>query len=130
MTTTQHKTMNLDAAEDMAQQYGMGDFGEARFMRKDLGAEGIGMASYKMNPGRRVGFGHRHATCEEMYVVLAGSGRFKLDDEIVEVGVRDVVYCPPATMREWESGPDGLELLAVGHHAEGDGDMTQGWWTD
>jgi mannose-6-phosphate isomerase-like protein (cupin superfamily) len=128
--TTQHKTMKLDDAEDMAPKYGMGDMGQARFLRTGLGAERIGMANYRMNPGARIGFGHRHAECEEMYVVLAGSGRFKLDDEIIDVAVRDVVYCPPSVMRAWEAGPDGLELLAVGQHAEGDGAIEQGWWTD
>jgi mannose-6-phosphate isomerase-like protein (cupin superfamily) len=128
--TTQHATMNLDAAEDLAPKYGMGDMGEARFLRTDLGAEGIGLSNYKMNPDRRVGFGHRHAETEEIYVVLAGSGRFKIDEEIVDVAIRDVVYCPPNAMREWQAGPDGLELLAFGHHVEGDTAMQQGWWTD
>jgi quercetin dioxygenase-like cupin family protein len=128
--STQHKTMNLDDAEDMAPKYGMGDMGQSRFLRRGLGADGIGLANYKMNPGRRIGFGHRHGECEEMYVVLAGSGRFKLDDEIVEVAARDVVYCPPSVMREWEAGPDGLELLAFGDHVEDDGEITRGWWTD
>jgi len=77
----------------------------------------------------------KHATTNlddvaEIYVVLAGSGRFKLDDEIIEVGPKDVVFCPPSVMREWESGPDGMELLAFGGHAENDGDMTKDWWTD
>ena len=72
--STQHKTMKLDDAEDMAPKYGMGDIGSARFLRKDLGAEGIGMANYRLNPGQRIGFGHRHADCEEIYVVLAGVG--------------------------------------------------------
>lgn len=130
MSSTQHTKINLDDVEDMAPKYGMGDMGQARFARKDLGAEGIGLANYKMNPGRRIGFGHRHAECEEMYVVIAGSGRFKLDDEIIDVAVREIVYCPPSVMREWEAGPDGLELLAFGDHVEGDGDMQQGWWTD
>jgi quercetin dioxygenase-like cupin family protein len=130
MTTTQHKTMNLDAAEDMAPGYGMGEICQARFVRKDLGAEGIGMSNYKMNPGRRIGFGHTHAESEEIYVVLAGSGRFKIGDDIVDVAVKDVVYCPPSAMREWEAGPDGLELLAFGDHVDGDAEMKQGWWTD
>ena len=128
--TTEPKTMNIDDAEDMAPQYGMGDRLQSRFLRKGLGADGVGMANYKMNPGSRIGFGHRHGEVEEMYVVLAGSGRFKLDDEIVDIAVRDVVYCPPAVMREWEAGPDGLELIAFGQHAEGDGETVQGWWTD
>ena len=128
--TTQHATMSLDAAEDLAPKYGMGDMGEARFYRKDLGAQGIGLSNYKMNPDQRIGFGHRHADAEEIYVVLAGSGRFKIEDEIIDVGVRDVVYCGPDTMREWEAGPDGLELLAFGNHVEGDTTMEQGWWSD
>ncbi len=128
--TTQHTTMSLDDAEDIAPKYGMSDTGEARFLRKDLGAEGIGMANYRLKPGARLGFGHRHGEVEEVYVVLGGSGRFKLDDEIVDVTARDVVYCPPGVMRCWEAGPDGLELLACGHHVEGDGEVVQGWWSD
>jgi quercetin dioxygenase-like cupin family protein len=128
--TTNHATINLDDVKDMAPDYGMGDLCEARFVRKDLGAEGLGMANYKMKPGQRVGFGHSHAETEEIYVVISGSGRFKIEDELVEVGERDVVYCGKDTMREWEGGPDGMELLAFGHHVEGDATMEQGWWTD
>lgn len=129
--TTQHAVTNLDSAENMAPKYGMGDICEARAVRKDLGAEGVGLSEYRMKPGRRIGFGHRHGESEEMYVVLAGSGRFKLEDEIVDVAAKDVVYCPPAVMREWESGPEGLHLLAFGTHVEGESsDMEHGWWTD
>jgi quercetin dioxygenase-like cupin family protein len=128
--STQHATTNLDAAKDMAPDYGMSDMGQARFVRKDLGAERIGLSEYRMNPGRRVGFGHRHGQSEEMYVVISGSGRFKVEDEVFDVGVKDVVYCPPTAMREWEAGPDGLELLAFGGHAENDSEMKPGWWAD
>ena len=128
--TTQHKSMNLDDAEDIAPKHGMSEMGEARFLRKDLGAEGIGMANYRLNAGQRIGFGHRHAEVEEIYVVLAGSGRFKIEDELVDVAVKDVVYCPPAAMRGWQAGPDGLELLAFGQHLDGDGEVVQGWWKD
>jgi quercetin dioxygenase-like cupin family protein len=108
----------------------MGDMGEARFVRDDLGAERIGLSHYRMNPGRRVGFGHRHGESEEVYVVLSGSGRFKVEDDVFPVTTKDVVYVPPASMREWEAGPDGLELLAFGGHAESDTEMQPGWWTD
>ncbi len=128
--STQHKTMNLDDAEDMAPKYGMSDVGQARFLRKDLGAEGIGLANYRLNAGQRIPFGHKHSECEEVYVVLAGSGRFKIEEELVEVAARDVVYCPPSTMRAWEAGPDGMEMIAFGAHVEGDGEIEQGWWTD
>jgi uncharacterized cupin superfamily protein len=130
MTITNHATINLDKAKDLAPEFGMSEMGEARFVRDALGSERIGLSQYRMNPGRRVGFGHRHAESEEVYVVLAGSGRFKVEDEIFDVAVKDVVYCPPAAMREWEAGEDGLELLAFGGHADNDAEMQPGWWTD
>jgi mannose-6-phosphate isomerase-like protein (cupin superfamily) len=130
MNKTRHATANLDSAKDFAPEFGMGAMGEARFLRDDLGAEHIGMSQYRMNPGRRVGFGHRHAESEEMYVVLAGSGRFKVEDEIFDVGVKDVVYCSPSAMREWEAGPDGMELLAFGAHVQGDSEMDAEWWKE
>ena len=123
-----HKVMGIDDAEDLAPGFGMGEMGQARFLWDSLGAERIGMANYRMNPGTRIGFGHRHGTSEEMYVILAGSGRFKVEDDIFPVGSRDVVYCPPSAMREWEAGPDGLEILAFGAHAENDAEMERGWW--
>jgi mannose-6-phosphate isomerase-like protein (cupin superfamily) len=130
MTTTQHATTNLDDVKDLAPDFGMSAICESRFARQALGAETIGLANYRMNPGQRLGFGHSHGKVEEIYVVLAGSGRFKLDDEIIDVGPKDVVFCPPSTMREWESGPDGMELLAFGGHAEEEATMEKDWWTD
>jgi quercetin dioxygenase-like cupin family protein len=122
--------VNIAEVKDLAPEYGMGDMGEARFARRQLGAENIGMSYYRMNGGRRVGFGHLHREVEETYVVLSGAGRFRIDDEIVEVGARDIVFVGPNVMREWEAGPDGMEMLAFGGHAEGDTEMAQGWWTD
>jgi len=128
--TRPHAKLNLNTAKDFAPEYGMGDMGEARFVRDALGAEHIGLSQYRINPGHRIGFGHRHRKSEEVYVVLAGSGRFRVEDDIFEVSPRDVVYCPPEAMRGWEAGPDGLEMLAFGGHAENDAEMQPGWWTD
>lgn len=127
-----YKQVNLDDVKDQAPDFGLGEMGTARFARTAVGAECIGLAHYEMKPGKRPGFGHQHGTMEEMYVVVSGSGRFKLDDETIDVGPKDVIYCAPETMREWEAGPDGLELLAFGSHAEGEGEsnMQPGWWTD
>jgi quercetin dioxygenase-like cupin family protein len=123
--------VNLADVKDLAPDFGMAEMGEARFARSALGAQRIGLAQYRMNPGRRVGFGHHHDQSEEMYVVLRGSGRFRVDDELFDVTALDVVYCSPDAMREWEAGPDGIELLAFGAHADGgDAKMQPGWWTD
>ncbi len=128
---TTHRKLSLDDVKDLAPQFGMQTMGEARFAREALGAERIGLADYRMNPGQRVGFGHRHTESEEMYLVLSGSGRFRVDDEVLEVGPRDVIYCPPQATREWEAGPGGMEVLAFGAHAAGgDAEMQRDWWID
>lgn len=122
--------VNFDEVEDMNARYGMQETGEARYLREDVGADTIGATLYRMRPGKRTGFGHRHETVEELYVVLAGGGRIKIDDEIVELRALDAVRVAPRAVRELEAGPDGLELLATGNHAEGDGEMIQGWWPE
>jgi quercetin dioxygenase-like cupin family protein len=125
-----YKKLNLSDVKDLAPDFGLGEMGEARFARQALGAERIGLTLYRMNAGNRVGFGHRHKDAEEVYVILSGTGRFKVEDELFEVGERDIVHCRPDAMREWEAGPDGLEMLAFGSHAEDDAEMRPGWWTD
>ena len=117
--TTGYVHTSLDDIEDQAPSFGITSQ-SSRFLRKDVGAEHIGMAHYEVKPDQTFDFGHRHKTMEEMYVVLSGGGRFRLDDDVVEVKPRDVIYCAPRTWRGWAAGPDGLELLAFGSHAEGD----------
>jgi uncharacterized cupin superfamily protein len=129
-TTTGFARINLDDVADLAAQYGMGELGEARYLREDVGAEGIGMTLYRMNPGRRGGFGHRHERAEEMYVVLSGSGRVKIDDDILDLRPLDVVRVAPASVRELEAGPEGMHVLAFGTHVKDDGEMLQEWWVD
>jgi mannose-6-phosphate isomerase-like protein (cupin superfamily) len=122
--------VNLTEVKDSAPDFGLSDTVQARFARRPLGAENIGLAHYRMNSGRRLGFGHRHDQQEEVYVVLSGSGRFKVDDQVFPVAAQDVVYVAPGAMREWEAGDDGLELMAFGEHRENDAEMEPGWWTD
>ncbi len=126
--STGYGRINIDDVDDLAARFGMGELGEARYVREDVGAEGIGLTMYRMNPDRRVGFGHRHREAEEVYVVLRGTGRVKVDDDIAEVRTGDIVRVAPASVREFESGPDGMELLAAGTHVEGDSEMLENWW--
>lgn len=121
---------NLESVEDMARRHGLSDQGEARFAREDLDALQTGVSHQRLRAGKRQQFGHHHEQAEEVYVVLAGSGRVKLDDEILEIGTLDAIRVSPETMRAFEAGDDGLEILAFGQHFGGDGEMVPGWWSD
>lgn len=111
---------NLRDVEDVAPGIGVDDAQEIRFPPRDLGAE-AGLALMGLKPGRRPAVAHRHDRAEEVYVILAGSGRIKLDDEILDVRPLDAIRIAPGVTRALEGGPQGLEYLAFGVHHEGDG---------
>lgn len=120
----------LTDVKDSAPEFGFGDIQEARFARGDLEAERTGVSHQRLKPDQRSPFGHRHDEAEEVYVVLSGSGRLKLDDEIIEIETLDAIRVAPQVMRAFEAGPDGIEVLAVGAHHDGDGEIVPGWWSD
>ena len=119
---------NLRDIEDSAAQHGVGDTQEARFGRTELGAEQVGFNYLIVKPGQREAFAHRHRQAEEIYVVISGSGRVRLDDELLELEPLDAVRVSPGTARRFESGPEGLAVLVFGAHVEGDGEIVQGFW--
>jgi mannose-6-phosphate isomerase-like protein (cupin superfamily) len=121
---------NLENVEDMAKSHGLSEMGEARFATGALDAKQTGFSHQRLRPGKRQGFGHRHTQAEEVYLVLAGAGRVKLDDEILDIDTLDAIRVSPETMRAFEAGPQGLELLAFGAHFAGDGEMVNDWWSD
>jgi quercetin dioxygenase-like cupin family protein len=121
---------NLREVEDMAVKHGFSDRGEARFARRDLAAENTGVAYHVLKAGRRQAFGHRHENAEEIYVVLEGSGRAKLDQEIIELSRLDALRVAPPVLRAFEAGPEGMELLVFGPHHAGDGELAPDFWTD
>src|ERR1700687_3882928 len=86
---------NLRETPDSAPKFGFGELGEAHFPREVLEAVQTGLAYHVLKPGKRSAFGHRHENAEEIYVVLAGSGRMRLDDDIVEVSELDAIRVEP-----------------------------------
>jgi len=107
--------LNLkDDVEDMAPRFGYAPNVEARFARKPLGLEKSGMSYFKIAPGFRMPFGHRHSEQEEIYLVLSGTARVKVEDQLVELRPMDAVRVPAGTMRGFEAGPEGAEILAFG----------------
>lgn len=120
-----------DDVENVAPKFGMPPGIEARFGRRAIGGETLGLSHMKLEPNFRVPFGHKHAAQEEVYVVLRGSARIKVDDEIVEVGELDAIRFDTGTMRAVEAGPDGVEYLAFGAGEDSsDAEIVQGWWAD
>jgi mannose-6-phosphate isomerase-like protein (cupin superfamily) len=116
---------NLREVEDMAASQGFGEVQEARFANADLDAEQSGISLQKVKPGKRHAFAHRHNEAEEVYVVISGSGRVKLDDEVKDVGELDAIRVAPSVTRAFEAGAEGLELLAFSPRAKGDAEIVE-----
>jgi uncharacterized cupin superfamily protein len=123
---------NLKQIEDSAEKFGLSPNLEARFGHSHLGLQNSGVSYQRLAPGFRIPFGHKHAEQEELYVIVSGGGRLKLDDEVVDVRQWDVIRVPKETTRNFEAGQDGLELLAFGAPNTGprDAETVPGWWTD
>ena len=105
---------------------------EARFARKHLDSRQLGVSYFRYGPNHRAQIGHSHREQEEAYVVVGGSGRIKLDDEVVELRQWDVVRIAPEVTRALEGGPEGLEIIAIGGSKPegGDGVGVDGFWED
>jgi quercetin dioxygenase-like cupin family protein len=123
--------VNLKQVEDMAPKFGMSPGLESRFARVPLELENSGLSYFRIAPDFRMPFGHKHSEQEEVYLVLDGSARAKLGDEVVELGAFDALRIPPGVMHGLEAGPDGAEVVAFGapNTQNKDVEMTQGWWS-
>jgi mannose-6-phosphate isomerase-like protein (cupin superfamily) len=93
-----------------------------RFAREALRSTELGVSRFTYEPGARMPWGHRHREQEEVYVVISGSGRAKLDDEIVELKVSDVLRVAPPVIRSFEAGPEGLDVICIGGRKPKGGD--------
>jgi quercetin dioxygenase-like cupin family protein len=102
-----------------------------RFAREALGSPELGVSRFTYEPGARMPWGHRHRQQEEAYVVIGGSGRAKLGDEMIALRVSDVLRVAPAVIRSFEAGPDGLDLICIGGRKPegGDSERFEDFWT-
>ena len=122
-----------DDPEDLGSNFdGPADL-EFRAATKLLGLERSGLTFQRVPPDYRFPYGHTHETQEEVYVVVRGGGRMKLDDEVVELQEWDAVRVPPGTWRGYEAGTEGLEILVIGAPSLGDApredvEGERDWW--
>jgi mannose-6-phosphate isomerase-like protein (cupin superfamily) len=125
--------LNLrEEVQDQAPNFGLEGKIEARMARVPLELEHSGISYQRMAPNFRLPFGHKHKTQEEIYVLVSGSIRARLEDEVVELKPFDALRVPKDTMRSFEAGPEGAEMIAIGapHTGPGDAEMVNGWWMD
>jgi len=124
--------ISIDDVENSAEAFGLAPDLDARFASKDLGCENAGLSFQKLAPGFRIPFGHAHPEQEELYVIVKGDGRVKLDDDVKAVRERDVIRIGAGVKHAIETGANGLELIAFGAPGplRGDAEMVQGWWVD
>ena len=113
-TKTSFDALEDKSPEDLPMQW--------RFARGALGSPELGVSRFTYEPGARMPWGHRHRQQDEVYVVVAGSGRAKLEDEIVDLGPWDVLRVAPAVMRSFEAGPDGMDVICIGGRKPAGGD--------
>jgi mannose-6-phosphate isomerase-like protein (cupin superfamily) len=117
--------------ENSAPKFDMPSEMEARFARRSIEGETLGLSHIKLAPSFRIPFGHKHSGQEEVYVVVRGSGRVKVGDEVVELAEWDAIRFDMDTMRQMEAGPDGIEYIAFGAGTDpSDAEMSPGWWSE
>lgn len=117
--------------KDMAREFGMEGI-ESHFARTNLELENSGLSLFRLDAGFRTPFGHTHSEQEEVYVLISGSARVALDDEVVELSQWDAIRIPSGTMRGMEGGDEGAEILAFGapNTDNKDAEMQPGWWPE
>jgi mannose-6-phosphate isomerase-like protein (cupin superfamily) len=122
--------INLDEVEDAAPGNGFAERWEARVARQALDARDTGLTHFRLRPGRRSPFNHRHREAEEVYVILAGDGQVKLGGELRAVAPLDAIRVGPEVPRAFEAGPGGLEFIAFGAYREADGEPVKDDWVE
>jgi mannose-6-phosphate isomerase-like protein (cupin superfamily) len=133
MKVKNYTKLNLRGeVEDQAPKFDMSPAMEYRPARAPLDLENSGVSFFRLEPNFRVPFGHTHNKQEEIYIVVEGSARLKLDGEILELKPWDAVRISKETMRNLEGGPDGAQILLFGSPNAGsdDAQMSPGWWSD
>jgi hypothetical protein len=92
-----------------------GPGGAVRFVRRELGLEAFGINWFELPPGT-LGLEHDEAESgqEEVNIVVAGSGHWRVEGEEVPAMVGTFFRFDPDTTRQPVAGPDGMTFIGVG----------------
>ena len=121
-----------DDVDDQAPNFGLSPQLETRMARVPLETENAGVSYIRIAPGFRIPFGHKHKNQEEVYLVVSGSMRAKVEEQVIELKQWDALRVNKDTMRGFEGGPEGAEIVAIGapNTGPGDAEVEQDWWSD
>ena len=121
-----------DDVDDQAPNFGLSPNLEARMARVPLEMENAGVSYLRLAPRFRIPFAHKHKNQEEVYVLVNGSARVKLEDEVRELKQWDAVRVHRDTVRGFEAGDDGAEFIVIGapNTGPGDAEVIQDWWSE
>ncbi|WP_205696728.1 cupin domain-containing protein [Conexibacter sp. SYSU D00693] len=129
-----HKNLKADV-EDVGSNFDGPEDLHFHLATRPLELEKSGLSVQWIPPDYRFPYGHTHREQEEVYVVVRGSGRMKVDDEVMDLRAWDAVRVAPGAWRGYEAGPDGLEILVIGAPNLGgsprdDVEGRRDWWVD
>lgn len=79
---------------------------------KQLGVEALGARLWRLEPGQ-ASTRHRHILTEELYVLLEGSGRIRVDGELLTLAPLDALLVEPETVRQPFNDTDADQLWLV-----------------
>jgi mannose-6-phosphate isomerase-like protein (cupin superfamily) len=116
---------NLREVKDVAAEAGVSDSLEAHFAHEDVGVEHTGFSYQVVKAGQRQPFAHKHGEAEEIYVIISGSGKLKLDDEVIDIGPLDAIRIGPSIIRAFQAGDDDIQMLVFGPRMPGDAEVVQ-----
>jgi mannose-6-phosphate isomerase-like protein (cupin superfamily) len=128
-----YTVQNLNEVQNQGENFGINpDELQLRMAKDPLECQNAGISLLRLGPGYRIPYGHKHKTQEEIYVLVKGEARMKIEDEVVAMKPMTAVRVDPGTMRGFEAGPEGADFIAIGapRTGPGDGDIVQGWWSD
>jgi hypothetical protein len=127
-----YTVLKVSDVDDQGKNFGLEGKMEARFMRVDLECENCGVTYLRLAPDFRIPFGHRHKVQEEVYLLVSGSARIKVGDDVHDLEPWTAVRLSKDAMRGMEAGPEGAEFVLIGapHTGPGDAITEPNWWQD
>jgi uncharacterized cupin superfamily protein len=88
-------------------------------LAKQLGAETLGARLWRLHPGQ-ASTKHRHFNQHELYVVLEGTGRIRIGDDVLTLEPQSALLVEPEDVRQVFNDTDADALwLVVGAPQEG-----------